>query len=235
MKTLYLAVMLAFGALSSGTAWAAFPTGTMEFLEPSGTVGPDDSIDVMVRLTLDPGSPSISASFGRFELSTIPSEDLPTQGYFRTLAGALETRSFATYDPFAFFTPAIDCPQTFTALCTGAGSYTYTAGNPGVDNGFVNLEPGVPYDFAFVHLTPLPGGAQAGAYSWNQAATAITVYGKDALGNSLYRSVYVAQTCDECQFTRTVLAAVPEPESYVMMLLGALGVLAAALRNSRGK
>lgn len=228
---------LVFAAASSfaGLAGAAFPFGTLTFVQPTGTVTPNQQIDVRMRFTIDANSPGLN--FSSNPLTGFAAADLPTVGrYFNPVTGQFETHAIASISG-AYLNTFFGCDETFTGGCNGNPvNYTYnfflssTPGNPSINflSSF-NLAPGASFDYLFAQFTPAARGAAPGTYRFYRTGVTLNFEGVDASGNSLdIAAINLARTCtagnsDACSFARTV-AAVPEPASLGLMTLGLLAV-----------
>ena len=76
---MFHAVRSVFGLLLLGAfmlAHAALPTGTLEYTQRLGVVGANESIELRLRFTLDPGSTPLS--FNSDPLTGFAAADLPT-------------------------------------------------------------------------------------------------------------------------------------------------------------
>jgi hypothetical protein len=239
-----LARIAAAAALIAGSipAAQAAPTGTLTFLQPSGTVGPMESIPVWMRLTIDPTSLPFVVDSSLQGFGVDPA-DVPADW------SSLDSVYINTY-----FT----CNATFTQTCVGGPPYNFEFNTSGPDainsrNPFA-LPPGESYDYLFGSFVPSAGAAPAGTYYFFSTGVTLNLVGKkpllDEFGQPLLDefeqplltnvelSVDVARSCGSfdasCAFSRTVVAAIPEPETYAMMLagLGLLGIAAARRRRA---
>lgn len=225
-------------------AFAALPFGTLSFVEPTGTVGPDEVIDVRLRFTLDMNSTALQLVPG--DLSAFPPEDLPTEGLFYNPATQQqEQRTFAEVTG-AHLNVFFSCSDTFTNNCNGANAvYTYgwhydgTPQRPSaIGLSSLVLQPGESFEYVFVTFTPRAGGAPQGTYAFYGTGLTLSFTGVDAGGDPLYTNgVDLGTTCSggqsaECAFTRTV-TAVPEPQAWLLMGLG-LAALVPLARRRRG-
>lgn len=233
-------------ALAAALAWsapamAALPFGTLSFVEPTGTVGPNDDIDIWVRFTLDPSSSPLTLVTG--DVSGFLAADLPTVGqFFNPDTGRTEEQPFANFTNASLNT-YFTCDDTFTNRCNGAQprAYTYqwnlldTQERPSaIFKSDLVLAPGQSFDYVFVTLKPALGGAPAGTYSYFDTGLTLEFFGVDAEGNSLSTfGVTIGSTCgdgqsiEQCAFTRTVVA-VPEPQTLLLM---GVGLAVVALRR----
>lgn len=150
--------------------------GTLSFIEPTGTVGPMDTIPMRVRLTLDPASDPLMLSddatatppFG------IPPSNYPDSGGTADFSG--KNYSFVAFTSLAGvgFTPLYTCDGTFVGDGCSADSpypynweFEYVADDAISSGGFeaagVNLAPGESLDFTFGKFVP-KGPVPAGTY-----------------------------------------------------------------------
>lgn len=231
------ALALGIGALPL-TATAALPYGSLHFVTPSGSATADETIDVMMRLELDPDSPPLV--FSSDPLSGFDPADLPAQGtWFDPETGASELRDFASISG-AFLNTYYVCTGNFTGEDCGPGaSYSFNfwfngdGGPPSLVgvNSF-SLAPGASTEFLLGRFTPRDGGAEPGSYRFYTASVTLGFVGLDASGETLFSNgIDLATSCptqsDDCAFVRTV-SVVPEPGSLALWLagVGAAGFLA---------
>ena len=236
----HLAALIAAWGLI-GPAQAVLPLASLSFVERVATVGPNEVIDVWMRLSIDPGSTALS--FSSNPLSGIDSEDLPVMGqYYDPVLGTYVSSEFVSIDG-AYLNTYFSCNDSFTNGCNGtpprAYSYSFhtssTPGRPSINflDSF-DLQPGESHDYVFATFTPEPGGAAAGSYRFYGTGVTLNFFGLDAEGRSLTADITLASTCnggpsDDCAFTRHV-TAVPEPSSLLLMVLG-LGLVAGLARR----
>jgi len=233
----------AIALLLAPAAFAALPFGSLSFVEPTGTAGPDDVIDVRLRFTLDMNSAPLQLVPG--DLSGFVPEDLPTEG--RTYDTATDSW---VVRPFEHVTGAnlnvyFSCNDTFTNGCNGAGHvYTYdfhfndSAARPSaIGRSSLVLLPGESFEYVFATFTPPVGGAPAGDYAFYDSGLTLEFTGTGADGNFMYtQGITLGNTCaggahSECAFTRTI-TAVPEPQAWLLMALGLVGVAGVARRRA---
>ncbi len=215
-KVLAQALLITFGWI--GGVQAA-PIATLSFETPRGTVGATDSIDVFVTLTLDATSAAITTDASGTVTSGYGATDLPPG--FSVTSSNLNT-SFM-------------CSGTFTNACNGPPydfHFGKSFGGIGTEFGFassLDIQPGNSQTFLFGTFAPTNGTPVApGTYSFYDAAFFIQLYDNTqndpGTGASPWHiDVNIASTCSSqdvsCSFQRTV-AAVPEPETYAMLLAG---------------
>jgi len=225
------------GLLLAQAAWADLPHGTLQFITPNVTVGPNDPVQVWARLTLDANSPAFD--FSSYPVTGISTADLSPHGfYYDAATSSFVNADFARIDSL-FISAYLGCCST--ALVASYDVTFPSAGNPNlpglVDQDHFNLGPGQSFDYKFIQFTPHADGAAAGTYAVNTAQMTLGYTGVDADGHfliALDRPV-IASTCDDlsnasCSFTFTV--AVPEPASYALMGLGLAAVGFAARKRT---
>lgn len=223
-RCLNAAFALCLGAL--GTAWAQAPSSSLSliFLEPTGTVGPTDSIPIYLRFSNnDPLLDFVvdsSLPNGGLDTSILP----VTGQYWDEFSGEYRYAPFDRYTSFDL-NLGFGCSDTFTTGCDRTPYRFDFADNP-FPNPYL-LKAGEHQDYLFGTFTPNPGPVAPGTYEFYRSVVWMNVYGKDASGQDLYTVVFPASTCDgdsaaACgagkYFSRVV--AVPEPESYALMGLG---------------
>lgn len=243
-------------ALFASMSFAALPTGTLEYITPTGTVGSTDQIDVWMRFTLDAGSAPLTFSTDPQTglLTGFNAADLPMQGtYWDANLAQNVTADFAQITGAGLNT-VFFCSDTFTGACNGnQTNYSFsffTSSQPGKPSlNFVDsfsLAPGQSTDYVFGQFNPAPGGAAAGTYKLYSNGLFLYFTGVDAAGHSLYYQDYfgsngpatlLGRTCaagdsDSCAFIRTV-TAVPEPSTYGLMALGLAAVGALTRRRKQ--
>ncbi|MBL8772788.1 MAG: PEPxxWA-CTERM sorting domain-containing protein [Phenylobacterium sp.] len=214
-----------FGAAASG-AHAALPFGTLSFVQPDGTAGASDVIDIVVRFTLSQDSDPFAVDADGLVTAGGPSEQ------------ELLDRGFAVDAPY---TTAI----SYSAGCSGSflggncgGPYAFNFGF-GFSN--ISLQPGESVDFLFGRLSPNGGTAAPGIYNFYSAQLQVVAYRIPENGPYQEARFTLADTCPNgddlsCDFTRTVRAGgggiVPEPSTWALMILG-FGAAGSALRANR--
>ncbi|MBI3154241.1 MAG: PEP-CTERM sorting domain-containing protein [Burkholderiales bacterium] len=222
--------------LAAAPALAALPTGTLSFVQRTGTVLANETIEVRLELTMDS-----DLVFSSNPLAGFAAEDLPTEGgYWDDEASEWVTAAFVEITG-AYLNTWFMCAGTFTSSCTGGPPYDFgfhTSSAPGYPSinfheSFTLLS-GHSYEYTFGFFSPTGGSAPPGTYKWNGTGVTLNFVGVDADGNSLTASHDIASVNgmdDSVAFMREVVA-VPEPGSYTLMALGLLGV-AAAVRGRR--
>jgi len=223
----------------AGTAWAQAPQSSLSliFLDPTGVVGPSDAIPIYLRLSNNDPSLAFVVD-GSLPDGGLDPALLPTTGtYWDPATAAYVSSDFASYTWFNL-SVGFGCSGSFTAagLCTNGPPYTFSfAANP-FSNPFT-LAAGDHIDYLFGSFVPTSGPVAAGSYEFYRSVIWLDVYGVDANGTAISTVLFPAQTCTgdsaaACAssgfFTRVV--AVPEPETYALMVLG-LAMLGWQLRR----
>lgn len=215
----------------NGPAWAALsatspvPTGTLTFAAPTGNVGPMDSIPLMVTLTLAPDSaPFVLDGLGQVSPSNY--------GHFADVLPDGFQVSFASIS-YSF-----TWGGTFSQNGISGPPYRFDFTNgPGLSG--VTLQPGNAVTFEFGSYTPSSGPVTPGTYVGNPLSISLDFTDSTqpdptagpGAPNGWRTEFTVAGSCAGC-FQRTVVAAVPEPETYAMLLAG-LGVMGWAVRRRK--
>lgn len=230
-------VLAACALVCAASAAQALPNTTLTFIQGTGTVSATDSIEVWLRLTIDDTltlDSSLGAPFG------LDPADVPTEAYSTVTE---------TFVPFASYTrvitnTAFGCGSNFVAngadTC-GGGAYAFDFHTDNSDPAkpsfnwleTLNLAAGS-YDYLFGTFKPTAPVAGT-TYSFSSAYFTLNFDGYDADGAPLSHSYDLAATCasgeDGCEFTRTVIGAVPEPSTYAMLFAGLAGIAAMASRR----
>ena len=231
---------LALTAGLAGPAFAALPFGTLSFVERTGTVTADQTIPIMMRLTLDADSPAFN--FSSNPLTGFDPEDIPTEGqFYNPDTQQYEPRPFAEVTG-AYLNTYYACQGDFTNVCSPSVNYSFefnsssSPGHPSI-NGLdsFTLNPGESFEYTFGYFVPAAGGATPGVYRWNGTAVTINFRGLDADGNFLSTfgtsEISTGFSLDPSfAFERTV-TAIPEPGTWALMGLGLFGIAAAARRR----
>ncbi len=242
-------------ALLAGTSQAAL-IGQLTFVDPTGTVGPNDSIDVWVRLTLDPTSDPLifdtSASADDMSANPLP---LPAEGFnFDDPFGF--PYLFDEYNNlFQFF--GRSCNDTFAGpgQCSG-GEYIITGSNDPTSWLNLDTEPftllaGQSVDMLLYEITPNGDPAVPGTYELFDIEIGVDVTGSadctmqgepdicDEFGENglieLEANYFTFATdCPDanCTFSRTV-SVVPVPAAVWLMGSALMGLVPLARRNRR--
>lgn len=228
---------LAVAALSAGVALPAqaYTELSLAFKQPTGTVSATDTIHVWVTLSVSGDEAFTFDTSVDDPLFGLTPSLLPETGYNNSL-GTYDV-PFDSYTEMTYFISR-NCSGTFTNGC-GDGAYSPDAAT--AENSWFTTEepftlnPGEQRDFLLYTLSPVGGSAAPGTYELYTVGLGLTVHGFDAEGNELEYDIG-AYTCSSgdasCSFMRTV-TAVPEPESWVMMLGGLFVAAGMAHRRSR--
>lgn len=213
-----------------GTTASSAVIGTLEFTNPTGTVGANDTIDVYVTLTLESFSDDLTFyPYDAFPNGVNP-DDLPTEAW------DWDSEDYVPFDSYDYIGAYVSrgCTDTFTVGCSDAGSqYSYSTDNDWFDfEG--TLSAGDSLTLKLFELTPVAGGAAPGTYELFNAGFGLTVYGQDADGNPLDETLYAFDTnCAgaSCTFTRDV-SAVPLPAAAWLFGSAMLGLVGLSRRRS---
>lgn len=215
--------LLAVAGLSN-PAWAAvsvideMPRGTLSFDTPSGNVGPMDSIPVMLTLTLDEDSVTFHG---------------PRIADFDDFVGVLPDGFNVS---FAYIQSSFTHGGTLSTNGISGPPYKFSFSDDEL-LGNVTLQPGESVSFKFGSFTPSNGPVAPGTYFGNRLSinyafideTQEDPGAEPGSTNTWQTDLPIASTCNNC-FQRTVVAAIPEPETYAMLLAG-LGLMGWVVRR----
>lgn len=217
-----------FGSLlpsvSRAAAASPLPFGELTFIAPTGTATNTEVIDVWARFTLDSNSAALSFSSNPLAIDPLL---VPTEGYYFLPAGGRELRSFASVFQ-ANLNVFAGCSGSFIGDCSpGSSEYTFDfnfGANSVIGLNAVDVQPGQHLDFVLGRFTPKAGGAAPGTYNFQSMGLTLEFVGLDANNNVLFTDGALLGTqCAGCEFSRSV-TAVPEPESWALMLAGMAGI-----------
>ena len=214
----------------------------LSFLEPTGTVGPNETIQVWIRITSVGDAAftfdSTQSAESRFGLpDSIP---LPLDAIVYTPPGPPVSVPFAIYQEAYLFTWR-SCNDTFSTGCNPLSHAFQSPIGPKnwLDTAQLSLQPGEYLDIHHSDLVPVAGGAAAGTYTLTSLGVGLGVRGRSEADEPLEADLFSFGTCSTaepgCGFTRTVVSAVPEPSTWAMMLGGlAVAGFVAGRRRRQG-
>ena len=216
MKLRYLAA-LPFLSFEANAA-------TLEFITPTGVVGPTSDIEVWVRLSagnfdlnFDASDPDADGSYGNIDDHTV----IPTEGYAPDANGG--TGAFIQIDSISHpvTNTSFSCSGSFTgdngSACSPGANYEFIFNTSGPDTfnflSSYSLAAGNSQDFLFGTFSPLNGGANPGVYDFFTATFNISFDGTgtddDGVEHTIYASATLGNTCGfndpSCNFSRTVV------------------------------
>ena len=221
----------------------AFPSLT--FVEPAGVVGPNDAIDIQVRLTADGKGLNFDSA------------DAQSREKMRTWLNDTYGSHYTRLDSF-YTTMGIGCAgDTFRPNCGNGELYDFRFGSGFYGQTMLSLGAGEFMNFLFGTYTPRFGGVPGGTYQLGGIALYFVLNGSETIqveeyddygnptGNMIWRDQEVrsgylgfasAGTCppgmggQNCSFERTVVrddpSQVPEPALPVLLLTGMAGMIA---------
>ncbi len=212
------------------------------WVEQTGTIGPNDTVEVWIRLTLDAASDPLfvdhngAAPNWGLDMSLVPSTgDTYTFDPEYTITGT--DVPFYSYEYVWGGNTHAPCGESdFIAACGNGGQYSYTSvdrtlgfrwqfGSDNYGATSFQMNPGESKDFLLAKVVPQGGGAAPGTYYWRDAGFQIIWNGFDADGNTMLSRIDLATACPtrdiSCSFSRTV---VPVPAA-VWLFGSGLGIL----------
>lgn len=222
----------AFAALMAGvcSASVAQPGVTVSYLQPTGTVGVTDNIEVWVRVAADHAyGTNEGVPFG-FNVSELPANG---HGYDPAL-GTSHDQPFVSYTSLQIL-----AGWSCSNACSPAGYsfQRYQGLNAWSSQSGANLYTGT---FLVGTYVPVAGGVAPGTHAFALTPEIqFNVRGVSASGTEL--SALIGSTSSACfytdrpacTFTRTVVSSVPEPGMAWMGLLGLVGMAGAVRRGRR--
>jgi hypothetical protein len=177
------AVLALTSALAAPAALAAQFSGTLEFITPTGVVGPTDDIPVWIRFTLDPDSPdalNLTGDGGGSPPFGVPPEYLPTEVSADIGEGVQLYQGTFVNVWNVFLNTAFLCSGTFTTSCTTGPPYDFEFNTSGPDTiNFVSqlsLQPGEVKDYLFGTFKPTAPVAE-GTYYFFGSYLSLNVFG----------------------------------------------------------
>ena len=162
----------------------------LTFTQPTGTVGPGDSVEVWVTMSIDADDVPFVFDAAMPDFGLDPA-DLPTQGWYRDPDTGEEVwADFVSYDRAALNT-WFSCDTTFSQPCMNNSlPYDFSfhssskPGKPSIN--FVasfELQPGESYDYLFGVFAPSAGPVPAGTYVFRSTGVLLYFQGQDIDGN----------------------------------------------------
>lgn len=235
--------MFRFSGLALGVclAFSAHALPTLSFVDRTGVVGPNDVVDIRLRLTADSSGLSFDPSPGSLE---------SLRNWLNLNYGSNYTRLDTVST-----TIGIGCNgDTFRPSCdNSAGPYSFGFIHDFYGLTQLSLAAGASLEFLFGKYTPQWGGVPAGGYSLRDAGVFLVLSGMEQVEVETYddsgnftgmvwqekemnsRTQGLAGTCQwdttpACQFERKVVIGdptqIPEPTLPALLLGGLFGLWA---------
>lgn len=219
---------LALGAMAlaaqAQVSWSAL---TLQFVTPSGVVGPNDSIPVWLTLTNTDPAESFTVD-NSLPVGGLNPADVPAQAWWTNPdTQQSELVPFASYTNFRLAV-GFGCSGSFTTVCTDGPPYRFDFANNPFGEPYT-LGPGQTHSFLFGTFIPSHGAVAPGTYEFFRSVVWLDVEGLGPQGQALFAVVFPTSTCpfdsaSACTdggyefFSRTV--PVPEPGAFALMGLG---------------
>ncbi|MDY0006794.1 MAG: VPLPA-CTERM sorting domain-containing protein [Spongiibacteraceae bacterium] len=232
---LFAALLLLGSSIASA---AVIPIIT--FTNPYDTVGPTDTIEVWVTLSLDPASdPLTFDTTSPDPLKELPESLIPTRGMPWPISNSYSYSLFADYtNAMPVYGPRcarIIGSRNHCVDLPGGGQYT-TETNPSNPSAWFNMtsldiQPGGDgVDILLYSAAPTNGPADPGHYTIDYLMIGFLVLGVDFDGNDIFNLIEFQ--CHTCHFSRYV-SEVPVPAALWLFGSGLLG-LAGIARKHKG-
>jgi len=184
-----IAVLASSAAMLAMPVQAAQFSAALVFIEPTGVVGPTDSIPIWMRVTLDADSPDalvITTDSGATPPFGIPPEYYPTALFLGDgvgVGGSPFASSFVL-DGSVFINTSFTCSGTFTSGCTDGPPYRFEFNTSPPDSiNFLpidttfSLQPGESRDYLFGTFFPSDGPVAPGSYFFYGSSLSLNFYG----------------------------------------------------------
>lgn len=217
--------------LAATSALAAPPPTILSWVTPTGTVKPDESIGVWVRLTVDPSAAQALALDG-----SATNFDLPTEfPEFQSVSEVL-TNTWLACDNTFIPGRCNDPTAAYTVEWNfGADSFVpYYGSTPQPLN--ITLQPGQSRDFLIATFHPRNGTVPEGPYALTSAGLQLSLRGYDLNGQPIERRVDLGIGCvlsTGCAPFERLVSAVPEPGTPLLMLAGCVALAVRRARQAR--
>jgi hypothetical protein len=191
LNTAGAAVLIAGMSISAG-AQAAY-VASLQYIQPTGTVLATDTIDVRVRLTLDPSSDPLTVvndpvgppPFG-VPVANYPSPGTVDFNYYDGTTSTFHTGGTILSIDNIFLNTFFECSGNFAASCISGPPYSFNFNTTGpetinfIPNGDVSsisVAPGGSYDYLFGSFTPDGGAAPVGTYTFYNTGVTLNFTG----------------------------------------------------------
>lgn len=169
-------------SLGISTGAQAAYLAALQFIQPTGTVLTTDTIDVRIRLTLDPGSDPLLVNddsigpppFG-VPLANYPAPGTVNFNYYDGTTTTFHSGGTILSVDSIYLNTFYECSGDFGASCTAGPPYSFnfnTTGPesinfiPNASNPSISIAPGGSYDYLFGSYTPDGGAAPVGTYTF---------------------------------------------------------------------
>jgi len=213
----------------------------LSFIEPRGVVSPTDSIEVWMRLSLDPLSDPLIFDRSVGPTAGVHPSLIPVEGdVYYPDTYTFKTRPFDVYQGVAIGIGYGYLHNTFIND-DGPDEYRFDSNHSSSDafnlivaDGFV-LNPGESLDYLHGTFTPrVDGYATPKDYTFYNASLSLRFFGLSPEGEILNAYVNLATSCPtrdaSCSFSRTV-SAVPVPAAFYLFSSGLIALVSMVRRK----
>lgn len=206
-------------AWAATPAMSALPGTSVSWVEPLASARNDQSIELWLRLSVDPGAAQalvLDGSGGAFDLP----QDLPGWASISHIDTQAWLACENTFMPGACNEP--DSAYTFEYNGSGPDTFgTYVGGHTLPLN--LTLAPGQSRDFLIGSFVPRLGQVPPGTYTLSNAGLQLYLSGTDIHGDAVYTTIGLGSGCNGgpgCTVFERNVTAVPEPAAALMLLAG---------------
>ncbi len=188
--------------------------GSFAYLDPSATISPTESVEVWVRLSINPFSDDLHIDKSD-DLLGLDASEFPTQATLNLDGGT--DRTYTTYDVAGGYVGGFDS-QFSDAYDLDIDAFSEPTHWFAFDG---TLQAGHYMDFLLFTYTPTGGVAAPGTYTLDSAVMGFMLYGTNQFGELL--QTQLINFYDRNSFTRTV-TPIPLPAAAWLFITALLGL-----------